>query len=164
MSLLDGIRNKVANAKFEFSKHATDRILSRNILVQEVREAIGSGEIIEDYPDDKYDPSCLILGFTRARRPLHVQCSHPSRPLIKIITVYEPDPVSREENIVEKRVTYTLEMNGRLFVVENVPARVDLETGEQFFSPETVERLQEIIRGQEKPIRFLETPVFDYAA
>ncbi|PYQ55550.1 MAG: hypothetical protein DMF53_27865 [Acidobacteria bacterium] len=55
-------------------------------------------------------------------------------------------------------------MNGRLFVVENVPARVDLETGEQFFSPETVERLQEIIRGQEKPIRFLETPVFDYAA
>ena len=76
----------------------------------------------------------------------------------------ENEIVSREENIVEKRVTYTLEMNGRLFVVENVPARVDLETGEQFFSPETVERLQEIIRGQEKPIRFLETPVFDYAA
>jgi YgiT-type zinc finger domain-containing protein len=69
-----------------------------------------------------------------------------------------------EENLVEKRVTYTLEMNGKLFVIENVPARVDVETGEQFFSPETVERLQEIIDGAEKPVRFVETPVFDYAA
>ena len=70
----------------------------------------------------------------------------------------------REENLVEKKVTYTLEMNGKLFVIENVPARVDLETGEQFFSPKTVERLQEIIQGQEKPVRIVETPVFDYAA
>jgi hypothetical protein len=61
-------------------------------------------------------------------------------------------------------VTYTLEVSGRLFVVENVPARVDQETGEQFFSPETVERLQEIIHGQERPTRIIQTPVFDYAA
>lgn len=70
----------------------------------------------------------------------------------------------REENLSEQRVTYTLEVSGRLFVVENVPARVDQETGEQFFSPETVERLQEIIHGEEKPVRVVETPVFDYAA
>jgi hypothetical protein len=25
------------------------------------------------------------------RRPLHIQCSYPSCPLVKIITVYEPD-------------------------------------------------------------------------
>lgn len=68
------------------------------------------------------------------------------------------------EHLEERRVTYTLEMNGKLFVVENVPARVDAETGEQFFSPETVERLQEIVHGKERPVRFLETPVFDYAA
>jgi YgiT-type zinc finger domain-containing protein len=70
----------------------------------------------------------------------------------------------REENLSEQRVTYTLEVSGRLFVVENVPARVDQETGEQLFAPETVERLQEIIHGQEKPVRVVETPVFDYAA
>jgi YgiT-type zinc finger domain-containing protein len=74
------------------------------------------------------------------------------------------ESLRREEHLQEKRVTYTLEMNGLLFVVENVPARVNPETGEQFFSPDTVERLQEIIRGQEKPIRVVETPVFDYAA
>jgi YgiT-type zinc finger domain-containing protein len=70
----------------------------------------------------------------------------------------------RQENLVETTVTYTLEAEGKLFVVENVPARVDEETGEQFFSPQTVERLQEIIRGSAKPVRVVETPVFDYAA
>ena len=90
--MIDEIRSKVASARFELSKHAVDQSLLRRIRVQEVREAIAEGEIIEDYPDDKYGPSCLVLGFTRARRPVHVQCSYPSRSLIKIITVYEPDP------------------------------------------------------------------------
>ena len=35
---------------------------------------------------------CLVLGFTRSGRPLHIQCSYPSRPLIKLITLYEPKP------------------------------------------------------------------------
>jgi hypothetical protein len=86
------IRAKFARNEFEFSKHATDRLILRGISVREVREAVQVGEIIEDYPHDKYGPSCLILGFTRARRPLHIQCSYPSRPVIRVVTVYEPDP------------------------------------------------------------------------
>ena len=63
-----------------------------------------------------------------------------------------PDiPIQRSENLVEKNVKYTLEVEGKLYVVENVPARVDVETGEQFFSPSTVERLHSIIRGQASP-------------
>jgi hypothetical protein len=55
-------------------------------------EAIASQSlIIEDYPDDKYGPSCLVFGVTEAGRPLHIQCSYPARPLVKIITTYEPD-------------------------------------------------------------------------
>jgi YgiT-type zinc finger domain-containing protein len=64
--------------------------------------------------------------------------------------------------MIEQKVTYTLEMNGQFFLVENVPARVCVETGEQFFSPKTVERLQQMILGQEQPIRVIETPVFKY--
>lgn len=59
----------------------------------EMEEALAArSEVIEDYPEDKYGPSCLILGFTSGNRPLHVHCSYPIRPLIKIVTVYEPDP------------------------------------------------------------------------
>lgn len=92
MSLINDIRAKISGNQFEVSKHAADRALLRDIRMHEVQEAISNGEVIEDYPDDKYGPSCLVFGWTRARRPLHIQCSYPSRPLIKIITLYEPDP------------------------------------------------------------------------
>ena len=69
-----------------------------------------------------------------------------------------------KETMVEKRVTYTVEVDGRIVVVENVPARVCEETGEQFFSPQTVERIHAIIRGGQKPVRILNTPVFEFAA
>ena len=66
------------------------------------------------------------------------------------------------ETLIEQNVTYTLEIDGKFCLVENVPARVCLETGERFFSPETVERLQRLLWKQEKPARVIETPVFDY--
>lgn len=90
--MIDEIRIKIASSLFEFSKHAVDQSLLRRISVQALREAIETGEIIEDYPNDKYGPSCLILGWTKTKSPLHVQCSYPSRPLLKIIPLYEPDP------------------------------------------------------------------------
>ena len=93
MNTLDGIKEKIDRRQYEFSKHAVDQSVVRGISVTEMEEALlGKSEIIEDYPKDKYGPSCLILGFTKAERPLHVQCSHPSRPLVKVITLYEPNP------------------------------------------------------------------------
>ena len=41
-------------------------------------QATANGEIIEDYPDDYYGPSCLISGTTANDRPLHIQCSYPA--------------------------------------------------------------------------------------
>jgi Domain of unknown function (DUF4258) len=93
MNILDAIRDKVLRRQYEFSRHAVDQSIVRSISVAELEQAVsGKSEIIDDYPNDKYGPSCLILGFTKTGRPLHVQCSYPSRPLIKIVTVYEPDP------------------------------------------------------------------------
>jgi hypothetical protein len=67
------------------------------------------------------------------------------------------------EKLVEQLVTYTLLKDDQVFIVENVPARVNLETGEQLFSPETVEQLQQIIREHRKPKRMLQTPVYEFA-
>ncbi len=102
MDWLEKIRAKVAHDEFEFSKHATDQSILREICVQEMREAVSAGEIIEDYPDDKYGPSCLILGFTLANRPIHLQCSHPTRPILKVITVYEPNPTEWVDHRVRR--------------------------------------------------------------
>ena len=93
MGLIEKIREKIRRRRYEFSKHALDQTIIRGISVAEVEEAmINRSEIIEDYPEDKYGPSCLVIGFTKTDRPLHIQCSYPSRALVKIITVYEPDP------------------------------------------------------------------------
>ncbi len=73
-------------------------------------------------------------------------------------------PETMPETIVERRVSYTLEVQGKLVVVENVPARVCLETGEQFFSPETVEKLQQMAWGHLQPKRTIQTPVYDFSA
>jgi hypothetical protein len=89
--MIDAIRAKVVNGLYEFSKHAVDQSIIRHILLEEFSEAIENGTILEDYPDDKYGPSCLILGFTKAGRPIHIQCTSGSREIIKIITLYEPD-------------------------------------------------------------------------
>lgn len=69
-----------------------------------------------------------------------------------------------QETLVEKKVTYTLELNGQVFMIENVPVRVNEETGEQFFSPSTVEHLQQIILSGQEPDHFTEVPVYNYAA
>ena len=67
-----------------------------------------------------------------------------------------------DENLIDQKVTYTLEMDGKLFVIENVPARVNVETGEQFFSPKTVDRLQQIVWNQHQPVRTVTLPVYEY--
>jgi hypothetical protein len=87
MAILDDIRAKIVGGQFEFSQHAIDQSIVRHISVQDLREAIAGGEVIEDYPTDKYGPSCLIFGLTLAARPWHIQCRYPSRPVVKILTL-----------------------------------------------------------------------------
>jgi hypothetical protein len=86
------LRQKIAANHFEFTRHALDQTILRRIKTLEIREAMEEGEVIEDYPEDKYGPSCLVFGRTKSGRPIHLQCSHPSRETVKIITVYQPDP------------------------------------------------------------------------
>ncbi len=55
------------------------------------------------------------------------------------------------KTIVETHVTYALEQDGEFVLIEQVPARVCRETGEQYFSPETVEHIQALITSKSKP-------------
>ena len=68
-----------------------------------------------------------------------------------------------KETFVEQKVTYVLEQKGRVVIVEHVPVRVCVETGERLFAPDIVERLQQIVWGQRKPTRVVEAPVFEFA-
>ena len=86
---IDGIKVKIKAEEYRFSDHAVKRMIKRSIDRAEVEDTVLSGEVIEEYPDDKYSPSCLIYGRTKTGRHLHVQLSLP--PEVVIITAYEPD-------------------------------------------------------------------------
>jgi len=89
--IVNDIQEKIRSRCYEFSRHALDQSIRRDISVNEFEEALlGKVEIVEDYPDDKYGPSCLVLGYASSGRALHVLCSYPSRPVLKVITIYEP--------------------------------------------------------------------------
>jgi hypothetical protein len=90
--MIDDLRRKFARQEYEYSLHAVDQSLLKRITRREIEEAVAGAQVIEDYPTDKYGPSCLLFGMTAASRPLHILCTYPTRQRVKIITVYEPDP------------------------------------------------------------------------
>ena len=92
MKTLEQIRHQLSIGEFEFSRHALKRAVERNISESEIAQLSEDADLIENYPDDKYSPSCLILGFTHDNRPLHIQVSFADTPMVRIITLYEPDP------------------------------------------------------------------------
>jgi len=84
------IQDKIKDGEYRFSDHSVKRMIKKSIDRHEVEEVILEGEIIAEYLDDKYSPSCLIYGKTNKGRNLHVQVSYPPR--VVVITTYEPDP------------------------------------------------------------------------
>ena len=91
MKTLSDVCRQLSGAELEFSRHAFKRAVERNISDAEIAEAGEKAKGIEDYPEDKYSPSCLLLGFTKAGRPLHMQVSLADTDYVRIITLYQPD-------------------------------------------------------------------------
>ncbi|MEI7866369.1 MAG: DUF4258 domain-containing protein [Candidatus Methylumidiphilus sp.] len=79
-----------ANHKILFLPHAIKQMSrpDRMITTDEVREAVLSGEIIEEYPDDQRGESCLVLHATQ-NRTIHVVCA-PKAEYLAVITAYLP--------------------------------------------------------------------------
>jgi len=69
----------------------------------------------------------------------------------------------QEGSFVEKKIMYSLLKDGKFILIENVPAQVNSETGEQRFSPETVKKLQQMMLVRKRPVRTIQTPVYDFA-
>ena len=90
MKSVEQVRAQLRAGDFSFTRHALKRVVERGIAEDEIREAGGGATVIEHYPDDKYSPSCLLLGFARSGRPLHFHVSLADSRLVRIVTLYEP--------------------------------------------------------------------------
>jgi hypothetical protein len=91
-SILDQVR-AAATKRILFLPHAVRQMSrpARMISPGEIEAVVAAGELIEDYPEDARGHSCLLLGFTDGRRPIHVVCA-PKPDYLAIITAYIPHP------------------------------------------------------------------------
>jgi len=89
---IEVIKDAILTGNWFMSQHARLRAGKRMISDTDIIIALMNGEIIEDYPHDPRGSSCLVLGYQRENRPIHIVCSQDSSRSIVIITVYEPEP------------------------------------------------------------------------
>ena len=88
---IKGIRNGIKAGEYYFSKHGDQERQNDGLSVFEIEEAVDTGTILELYPDTGRGASCLMAGFTRAGKPVHLVFGRHGKQLV-IVTVYIPVP------------------------------------------------------------------------
>lgn len=88
---IEKLKIAVEEGYIEWEKHALERMMERGILRETVKNVLLTGEVIEDYLDDRPFPSALFLGWVEDE-PFHVVSA---LDLITgccyVITAYKPD-------------------------------------------------------------------------
>ena len=92
MLRIEDIKTFCSNDTIVLTEHLLTRMRQRNIRLNDIKDAINNGVIIEQYHDDYPFPSCLINADD-----IHVVCSVGEKGLY-IITAYRPSPDKWEEN------------------------------------------------------------------
>lgn len=89
--VLRRIRDQARSENLRITQHAHQEMVAEDIALDQLREAIETSELLENYPQHQRGACCLLAGQTSGGRPLHVVCTT-AQPVLIIITVYEPKP------------------------------------------------------------------------
>ncbi len=98
------IRKIAEKDRIAFKKHSAIRMKERRIDADEVKKIMLHGEMIEEYPEDKPFPSCLVFGFTEKQKPVHIVIAIDSDDqIIWVITVYSPSKEEWEDGFKRRK-------------------------------------------------------------
>ena len=102
-SSLKFIKSCILKKSVIWTYHVNMRMENRFISRQRILSSIDRFEIIEDYPDDKYLPSCLVFSMHENVTfhilfALDVQYKN-----VRIVTVYRPDPGIWEKDLKRRK-------------------------------------------------------------
>jgi len=101
--LIQDIRNATAERKIQWGQHVLERMVARRVSREDVIYVLSNGELIEDYPNDRPFPSCLLMAAPD-QQPLHVVAAFdPHTTTVFVVTVYEPDLDHFEEDRQTRR-------------------------------------------------------------
>lgn len=99
---IDDLRKICTAENIELTLHAAKRLEQRSILLDDVMACIRNGEIIEQYPDDYPQPSCLILGLSIGQKWLHVVVGS-NMVTLWIVTAYFPNSHKWEDDFKTRK-------------------------------------------------------------
>ena len=89
---LEDLQTAVKLKNFKVTLHALQEKEADDILLSEIKESFQNAEVIENYPEDKPFPSCLVLGFDFKNEPIHSVWAYDEiSSMAVLITVYRPD-------------------------------------------------------------------------
>ena len=79
---------------YRITHHADEEARDDGLDFEEIFYSVHNGEMIENYPEDRPYPSCLIYGTNADGEPVHSVWAYveTSQQAI-LVTVYRPDPV-----------------------------------------------------------------------
>jgi hypothetical protein len=90
---LDDIIKAILKNRIRITDHADEEAQADSLAFSDIYFSVLHGEIIEDYPNDKPFPSCLIYGETFSGESVHsVWAYNLTNHWAVLITVYRPDP------------------------------------------------------------------------
>lgn len=90
---MENIINAIRNNRVRITDHADEESVDDGLTYEEIYFSVIHGEIIEDYPNDKPYPSCLVLGKNFSGEPIHSVWAYNQENLWAVlITVYRPSP------------------------------------------------------------------------
>lgn len=91
--MIEEINNAIRGNRLRITDHADEEAQTDKLSFKEIFFSVFHGEIIEDYPQDKPYPSCLVYGDTSRGEPVHsVWAYNEANQWAVLITVYRPDP------------------------------------------------------------------------
>ena len=102
-------------------------MVEEDITLDKVLEAIATGQILGNYLEHRRGACCLLCGVTRESRSL--KC------------IIEGCPGEYEE----RKIVHTVRYQGRLIVIDHLPAEVCSVCGDVLLKPETVRRIEMLL-------------------
>jgi hypothetical protein len=84
------IKNSIRHGRIFWTYHVNMRLIGRFIAREDILRAVDTFQIIEEYPGDKYLPSCLVWARTDDD-VLHIHIAlDRETDSVRIITAYRP--------------------------------------------------------------------------
>lgn len=99
---IDELRKLNTPEHYAVTEHAKIRLYERGIRLDDIICCVASGEIIEQYENDRPLQSCLVLGISLGKKYLHTVVSHDDE-FIYLITAYFPDEKQWQDDYKKRR-------------------------------------------------------------